>query len=247
LLGPGALVAAPTETLLERTAKRVQQFWDEISAVSCMETVSQDKLSLDGRVTLQRKAVFDYLLLMQIAGDDLSVEESRLPRGDQPKPADRALLATSGFAALILIFHPHFQSSYRFVPVYEELGQDAGLMRVRFEHIPGQRSPSVLQLRGREFPIEWKGEAWIDRSSARVVRIIAGLKVPMADVGLETLSSDVRYSPVALKGMKEPAWLPEVATIEVATTRQRWRNVHQFARYREFMVETQEKVEAPKQ
>ncbi len=244
---PAAAAPAPAlDALLERAGKRVEQFWEQFSAVTCLETVTQVKLSPQGKVIAQKKSTFDYVILMQLAGEDLTVEESRQEQGKPPKAADRALLATNGFSTLILVFHPHFQRSYEFTLLPEEEIDGHRMQRVRFQHVAGRRSPSVLQLKGREYPIEWLGEAWIEAQSGSVAKIAVGLKAPMDDVGLRKLESEVRYVPVPLKGLPAAAWLPEMASIEAGTLRQRWKNVHQFSRFRQFSVGVDVRIEDPK-
>jgi hypothetical protein len=239
--------SAALDALLERTGERVERFGDQFSAVSCTETVLQTKVSAGGKVLVQRTSTYDYLIMLQLTGDDLTVDESRLPQGQPKKGSDRPLLSTAGFSTLVLIFHPYFQSSYAFSLVALEDINGRKLQEVRFEHIRGRRAPSVLQLRGRDYPLEWQGSAWIDPQTGYVSRIHAGLKTSLSDVGLRGLWSDVRYVPVTFQSQKETAWLPEVAVIEADTEHQHWRNVHQFSRYRRFSVTTDSKTESPKQ
>jgi hypothetical protein len=239
--------AVSLDGLLERTGKRVEEFWEQFSAVSCMETVQQTKLGASGKVLVQRTAVFDYLIMLQLAGDDLTVDESRLLQGQPKKDGHRPLLSTTGFSTLLLIFHPLFQNSYDFALLALEDVNGRKLQEIRFEHVHGRRTPSVLQLKGRDYPLEWQGSAWIDPQTGYVSRIHAGLKTSLADLGLEQLWSDVRYVPVEFQKERETAWLPETAVIEADTKHQHWRNVHQFSRYRKFSVTTETKTEAPKQ
>jgi hypothetical protein len=244
---PARVRTTSLDELLERTGKRMEEFWDQFSAVSCTETVLQTKLGASGKVLVQRTSAFDYLIMLQLTGDDLMVNESRLPQGQPKKGSNRPLLSTAGFSTLALIFHPYFQSSYEFSLVAMENINGRRLQEVRFEHIRGRRTPSVLQLRGRDYPLEWQGSAWIDPQTGYVSRIHAGLKTSLSDVGLRELWSDVRYVPVQFQSEKETAWLPEVAVIEADTEHQHWRNVHQFSRYRRFSVTTDSKTESPKQ
>lgn len=237
---------APLQSLLDRAGQQVERFWDQFSAVTCIETVEQEKLSEDGKVLVKKRSAYDYLVLLQFSGDDLMVNESRVLQGKPAKESDRPLLTTSGFSTLVLIFHPRFQASY----VFTDEGNDPqtpAIHRVHFEHIRGQRSPSVLQLRSREYPIEWQGTAWIESSTGSITRIQAGLKEPLEDVGLKKLESEVRYSPVSLSGAKELPWMPMTAQIEADTKHQHWRNLHQFIAYKQFSVSTDSRTEAPKE
>jgi hypothetical protein len=186
-------------------------------------------------------------MMLQAAGDELMVEESRILQGKAPKESDRSLLATNGFATLVLVFHPLYQSSYDFEDIGDdEAGGKTG-RQLRFVHIRGRRSPTVLQLHNRDYPIEWQGTAWIDSGSASVARMQVQLKAPMTDLGLARLSADVEYAPVTFKNQPAAAWLPRTAVVEAATERQRWRNTHSYAKYRQFDVNTDVKTEGPKE
>lgn len=239
--------AGSLDTLLDRAGRRVEEFWDQFSAVSCTETVQQVKLGASGKVLVQRTASYDYLVILQLAGDHLTVEESRVAQAQPKKESTKPLLTTSGFSTLLLIFHPVFQNSYQYTLAGTEDTGGRRLQKVHFEHIHGRRSPSALQLRGRDYPLEWQGSAWIDPRTGYIDRISAELKASMDDVGLKKLSSEVQYTPVQFSTEKQTAWLPEVAVIEADTEHQHWRNTHMFSQYRRFSVSTDAKTEAPKQ
>jgi hypothetical protein len=89
--------------------------------------------------------------------------------------------------------------------------------------------------------------AWIDPASGDIVRITTGLIAPIEEVGLRRIDSDVRYAPVRFREMKDPQWLPSVATVDAETARQHWRNIHQFSGYRLFSVETDSRVKGPEE
>lgn len=241
-VGISGAAPGPDAPLLERAGERVKQFWDDFSGVTCMETLSQEKLNDKGKVVLRNVSHYDYLILLAWEGGQLWVDESRVevdpPREGRPSGS---LLATRGFATLLLIFHPEFQTNYFYsLPVREE---GSNLARIDFSARPGARSPAVLELKGREHPISWEGSAWIDTSTAAIVRIEARWAEPPKELGLESLASDVRYASVELrKGTSH--WLPQSASIEVRTAHQSWRNSHEFNKYRSFSVEVEDKLGA---
>jgi hypothetical protein len=100
----------------------------------------------------------------------------------------------------------------------------------------------VLRLRQREYPVEWQGTAWIEPASGSVVRVTAGLMESMEDMGLKSLSADVRYAPFEFTGEPGNHWLPATAAIEVETPHQRWRNTHTFSNYKHFSVDVKTEV-----
>ena len=103
---------------------------------------------------------------------------------------------------------------------------------------------SVLQVRELEYPLQWRGTAWIDPFSWAVVRIQAGLGDSMADMGLLRLDADVTYSNVQFNSSTS-YWLPARAVIDAETKRQHWHNTHLFTGYKRFTVDTDVKISAP--
>ena len=47
------------------------------------------------------------------------------------------------------------------------------LLRVHFRHHPGARTPAALAVRGREYPLDMAGTAWIEPDTGAIARIDA--------------------------------------------------------------------------
>jgi hypothetical protein len=154
----------PVQDLLARTRQRVIEFLDEFSDVKCTEQVTQEKLKADGKVELREQSTFDYLVLMTSSGGELNLNESRLPvhevAGKNRK--NLPLLVSNGFATLFLVFHPYYASGFEFTDLGEETAGGVRLRKIGFHHVHDMRTPLALALRGREFPLDPEGEAWID-------------------------------------------------------------------------------------
>jgi hypothetical protein len=240
---PACAADLPTtgRALLSRTAKSVENFWDEIQAVNCVETVDQQKFAANGKSVFRQQTDFDYLAILQLTANDLIVDESRTmvraPKSDNKLP----MLITNGFSTFALIFHPFYQGAYEFSPPEAVQVEGKDLLKITFRHVHGARSPSVLKLRQREYPVEWQGTAWIEPASGAVVHITAGLMESMEDMGLKSMTADVRYTHFDFKGQGDH-WLPATAVIEVETPHQRWRNTHTFANYKRFSVDVKSEV-----
>jgi hypothetical protein len=101
---------------------------------------------------------------------------------------------------------------------------------------------AALALRGREYPLELSGTAWIDPQTGAIQKIVAEIGNTMEDVGLKNLRSEVEYAPVPFRGVKDTYWFPAQARVEVETPRQHWRNTHRFTDYKRFSVDTEEQV-----
>ncbi len=235
----GLAGSLPLGEFLNRTGKAVELLQSQLPRVTCMETLSQTRFGKDGKSQHHQDSVFDYLVLMQQDGNEPTVEESRVAQRQPANEKKVLLLVTTGFSTLALIFHPYFQSSFEYEPLPDEALEGKSMLRLRFRHVRGSRSPTALRLRGRDYPLELEGTAWIDPDSGAIARIDAGLMSPMEDVGLRAFRSVVRYAPMKFDGVEQIHWLPIAASIEVETARQHWLNTHHFTNYKRFSVTTQ--------
>ncbi len=116
------------------------------------------------------------------------------------------------------------------------------MQKIAFEHIVGMKSPAALSLRGREYPLELSGTAWIDPQTGSIARIEAGIADTLIDVGLKSFSSEIDFAPMPLADSRQAFWFPTQARVEVETPKQHWRNLHQFTDYKKFSVSTEEQV-----
>jgi len=152
------------------------------------------------------------------------------------------MLLSNGFATLFLVFHPYYAAAFTFNLAGEDTVGGRLLEKVNFQHVPGMKSPAALALRGREYPLELTGTAWIDPQTGTIAKIEAGIADTLQDVGLKALSSEIDFSPVQFSDSKQEYWFPTQARVEVETPRQHWRNLHQFTSYKKFSVSTEEQV-----
>jgi hypothetical protein len=232
------------DVLLERTAKQVSSFLDLISEMNCTERVLQEKLADNGKVVEKEASTFDYLIILSTSDGELNLAESRIaPADTKPQKKLRApLLISNGFSTLFLVFHPYYASSFQFTRQGEESLNGRMLTKIHFQHIPGMRSPAALAVRGREYPLDLNGTAWIDAATGIIAQLTANVDSGMEDVGLRTLHSEMRFAPVTFHDSPESFWLPAQATVEVETHHQHWRNTHRFFDYKRFSVNTKEQI-----
>ena len=243
-----AAQAAPlltTVELLRRTGTSVEEFWSQFGAVNCVETVEQEKLASSGKVVRRQQSQFDYLAVLQITGTDFLVDESRIPIAEAKPSNGPAMMITRGFSTFEFVFHPFFQGGFEYSAPEHVQADGKELLLVRFQHVHGARSPSVLRLGSREYPLDWQGTAWIEPETGAIVRVTAGLMEGLEDLGLKAINADVRYARVDFASDPRAHWLPSVATIEVETPHQRWRNVHTFTKYRHFSVDVKSEIGQP--
>jgi hypothetical protein len=231
--------------LIGRANDQVSKFVEQFSDVKCTEHVTQEKFRPDGKIELKEDSTYDYLVILSNVGGEISLDESRLAVHETKKEQKKGLsmLVSNGFATLFLVFHPYYSSGFRFGDAGEDTIDGHRFHKVQFKHIAGMRSPAALALRGREYPLDLAGVAWID-SEGMIGKIDAGLATSMEDIGLKSMRSEVRFEPVTFKDSKDAYWFPAEASVEVETPRQHWRNIHNFTDYKKFSVSTEEKVAA---
>lgn len=247
---PMSLAATPSfgtgsdlNDLLSRASVEITKLLDEFSNVKCTEQVEQEKLRQDGKVERKEESTYDYLVILTNNGGELSLQESRIATHEaKADKKNTPMLLSNGFATLFLVFHPYYFDSFRFAYTGNVTEQGRTLAKISFDHIPGTRSPAALALRGREYPLELSGEAWIDTESGVITKIEAGIGSTLQDVGLKSLQSEVQFAPAPFRGVKQVYWLPTVARVDVETPRQHWRNTHRFTDYKQYAVTTQEQV-----
>lgn len=235
--------ANDASAIVSRATSQMSRLLDQFSNVKCTELVEQEKLRSDGKVELKEESTYDYLAIITENGGELSLNESRVAVR-QAKLEKRAtpMLLSNGFATLFLVFHPYYADSFHFKITGAAVADGHNLVKVAFDHIQGTRSPAALALRGREYPLELSGEAWIDPETGSIARIEAGVADTLQDLGLNSIQSEVEFAPVSFHNSADSFWLPSAASVEVETPRQHWRNTHRFTDYKQFSVSTEENV-----
>lgn len=238
-----AAAGSDLDKLLERAGKQSEVFLEQFSQSKCTEQIVQEKIAGEGKIEYRLQSTYDYLVILTNAGGELSLDESRLPvQGTEVQKKNIPLLVSNGFATLFLVFHPYYSGAFRFTDLGQEVIYGRSLRKIKFEHIRGLRTPAALALRGREYPLDLVGTAWLEPQTGSVARISAGVEQGLEDIGMKWLRSDVNFLPITFKESNETIWFPAQAQIEVETPRQHWRNLHRFTDYKRFSVSTEEKV-----
>ena len=232
--------------LVDRASSNVSAFLDTLSEVNCTERLTQEKIAPNGKTIEKRESAFDYLVLLSSTGGELNLVESRVAEDANKKSDDKSpLLVSNGFSMLLLVFHPYYSSSFQFTPAQEDADFGDSLAPVKFHHIPGTRSPAALAVRGREYPLDISGTAWIDPHTGVIQKIAAQIGNDMEDVGLRAMKCEIEYAPVTFQTTPGTYWLPARAIVEVESRHQHWRNTHVFSAYKRFSVNTKEQLSQP--
>ena len=233
--------AGSVPDVVPKTRELVAQFVEEFGTIRYEEDLSQQKLKENDKVAYKQETVFDSIIRMRVDDEGkLRVDEQRIIEKTPVHVERRPLLSTYGFSSLAMIFHPYYESSFRFTRLENDSLQGQSLARIGFEHIPGAPTPLLYQMIGADKPMELKGTAWIDAGTGQVHRIEAefGFESKDKDMPVKAVRAELVYGPVVLRDEKTPRVLPVSATIDLETPRQHWRNIHRFLDYRKYRVTT---------
>lgn len=228
-----AAQSASAPDIADHAQRQVIDYLARLADLHCTESVLQEKFAGNGHVEVTERARYDYLIMIGGDGDGIQLNESRLETS-AAKHKPLPMLVTNGFSTLLMIFHPYYRDSFQFESGAEETVDGKPALAVRFSQVEGRRAPAALALRGREYPLELQGTAWLDKHSGQVIAMDASLKRDMSDVGLRSLTVHVDYKPSDLGKASGIAMLPSQAVVDVTTPRQHWRNTHVFDNYRSF-------------
>ena len=222
-----------------RAQKQIARYLSKLADLHCSEIVTQQKLNAKGHVDETERSQFDYLIMMNGSGEEFQLNESRIEGANaKHRSISTPMLTTNGISTVLLVFHPYYSDAFSFATGPEEMIGTNATIPIHFAHITGRRTPAALALRGREFPLEFQGTAWLDKASGEVIQVNASLMHDMSDVGLRSMQIHVEYKPESLG--KETWTLPAKAVVDVTTPRQHWRNTHIFESYKSFTTDAQQ-------
>jgi hypothetical protein len=221
--------------------KQIAVLLSKLADVHCTETVIQEKLAENGHVVSSEREQFDYLIMIGGHEDDFQLNESRIEApGWRHTRTSLPMMLTNGMATILLVFHPYYRDGFTFELQPEELQDGRTTVPIRFTHIPGRRTPAALALRGREYPLDLQGTAWLDKGTGAVVKVEASLLRDMSDVGLRALDIHVEYKPTKLGDAAAQVMMPASAVVDVMTPRQHWRNTHFFGNFHSFSADAEQ-------
>lgn len=230
---------SPAMDALVRARKLIDKYFEQAANVVCTENVTQATIGKNGKANYREDSVFDYQMQASTNSGSLKLIESRDTRKAAFRDSARSLLITNGFASLLLILHPMYETSYTFEPGGAETLDGVNYVRVNFKPVPGASSPVAMQLRGKNYPIPLSGTIWIDSQSGAVAKLVASMDSALSDLGLQSMRSEIHYATVHFHDPEETYWMPISAVIDVETPRQHWRNIHRFAGYKRFRATIQ--------
>jgi tetratricopeptide (TPR) repeat protein len=244
-LNVAAGTTCPTEKVIEESGKRVQALVEDVSRFAAVEDLFHQRLDAYGLPIRTEARKFNYVAsISEQQSGYLSVDEYRADKLGLTGYPDQ--IASSGFAALALVFHPHMRDNFEMK--CEGLGDWRGQPSwlVRFQQREDRPSRIQSYKVGTQIhPVNLKGRAWITAEKFQIVRIEAELIRPMPEIQLLSEHQVVEYGPVPFVRKNTTLWLPKSAEIYFDFRRHRYCRRHSFDHYMLFAVDSDEKRKEP--
>src|SRR5580698_3322217 len=239
-------VNCPAAEVLAKAGDRVEELVDNVGRFAAIEDLLHERLDNQGNPTTRETRKFDYAAyITQPRTGVLLVDEFRTERYGIDNLPDQ--IATSGFPALAMIFHPTMQPDYEIS--CEGLGEWKGQATWLVHFRAREDRPSHIQdyvVGTHTYPIRLKGRAWITADKFQIVRIESELLNPLKGIGFLAEHQIAEYGPVMFEKKKVQLWLPKTAEVYLDFHRHRYYRRHSFDKYMLFSVDSTDKVNTAK-
>ena len=226
--------------VLARARTSVERLLERSANISCTESVTQSILDRFDRSAYEEHSLFNYRLQADTRANSVKFVESREELQAPFHDPRRTVLITDGFGNMLLVLHPAYAASYTFEPDGDEILGGVRTIRFRFQSVPGATSPVMLRIRGQNYSVALDGTVWIEPQQGAVVKLIAFSGSGMSELGIQSMSSEIQYTPAEIDDSEEPYWVPASAVIDVETASRHWhwRNIHRFTAYKRVQATT---------
>ena len=242
-LAPG--VACPSARVVEESGKRVQELVEDVTRFSAVEDLFHQALDEYGNPIRTETRKYNYVAsISEPEPGFLAVDEYRADKLSIEGYPDR--IASTGFAALALVFHPHMRDNFEMLceGLGDWRGQASWLVHFRQRDDRPNRMHSYKV--GNEIhPVKMKGRAWITADKFQIVRIEAEMVSPMPEIQLLSEHQVVEYGPIPFPKKNTSLWLPKSAELYFDFRKHRYYRRHSFDHYMLFSADTEEKRKEP--
>ena len=243
-VAPG--VTCPADNVIDESGKRVQELVADVTRFAAVEDLFHQALDEYGSPLRTETRKYNYVAsISEIEPGFLSVDEYRADKLDLHGYPDS--IASTGFAALALVFHPHMRDNFEIT--CEGLGDWHGLPTWLIHFRQRDDRPSRMhsyKVGNQIHPVGLKGRAWITADKFQIVRIEAEMVSPMPEIQLLSEHQVVEYGPVPFPRKNTTLWLPKSAEIYFDFRKHRYYRRHSFDHYMLYSVDTEEHRKEPK-
>jgi tetratricopeptide (TPR) repeat protein len=239
-------VACPAAKVIEESGRRVQEFVDDVSRFAAVEDLLHQPLDPFGIPIRTEIRKYNYVAsISEPKHGSLAVDEYRADKLSAQEYPDH--IASTGFAALALVFHPDMRDNFDMVceGLGDWQGQATWLVHFRQRDDRPNRMHSY-KVGNQMYSVGLKGRAWITADKFQIIRIEAEMLKPMPEIQLLSEHQVVEYGPIPFSKKKTTLWLPKSAEIYFDFRKHRYYRRHSFDHYMLYSVDTEEHRKEPK-
>lgn len=234
-----------TKLLAQAAASESEQVTN-LQNFTAQEKIQYQTNDRQGLIADLGSETFEYIVLFEKTQGGLQFQENRNPtHGSSLTPTANQDL---GLPEMVLIFLPNMQDDYDMSceGLVKWGGQDTWL--VHFEQRKDKPSRTYsFRIDKAVHPAKLKGRAWILADTGQVVHMETGLMEPVAAAGVQHSYLSIDYAPVQFQAQAVRIWLPKQVEGFWDFGGGRTIVYHTFSDFMLFSVETEQKIEKPKQ
>jgi tetratricopeptide (TPR) repeat protein len=238
-------VACPSDRVFEETGKHVEELADDVARFSAIEDLFHQNLDVFGNPIRTETRKYNYVAsISEPEPGYLAVDESRADKLELEGYPDK--IASTGFAALALVFHPHMRGNFdmKCEGLGDWHGQASWVVHFQQRDDKPNRMHSY-KVGTRVYPVKMKGRAWITADKFQIVRIESEMVRPMPEIKLLSEHQVVEYGPIRFDKKNTSLWLPKNAEIYFDFRQHHYYRRHSFDHYMLFSVDSDEKRKEP--
>ena len=241
---------APLKAVLAAVGKNVAELFADLPSICSVERVHHEKLSRNGKTESAQEYHYRYLAMAPNHPWGPSIDEYRGDSQGKASPqmglSDNSML-TEGFVSAPLVFHPAYQNGSSFRLLGRQKVKDRRTYVIAYAQEPAKTSLSGLFQYGSTTRTTYtQGIAWIDPENYQIIRLASDLLRPLPQVRLEKETTEIDFSEVHFKQLKQTFWLPEAVTVTLNWNGRFYRNNHAYSDFLLSNVESIQRIGKPK-
>jgi tetratricopeptide (TPR) repeat protein len=238
-------VTCPYDNVIQMSGVRVKEMVDDVSRIAAIEHLLHEQLDEMGNSITKQMRDYNYVAsISEERPGFLSVDEYRTAHLGLYDFPDQ--IASSGFAALALVFHPDMRDNFEMIceGLGDWHGQAAWLVHFK-QRVDRPARIHDYKVGAQVYSLQLKGRAWVTADKFQIVRIESEMISPMPQIRLVSEHQIVEYGPVPFQKKATELWLPKSAEIYFDFRRHRYFRRHSFDHYMLFSTESEEKRKEP--
>jgi len=238
-------VTCDSDHVVTAAGQSVEELVENVARFSAIEELFHESLDKQGYPLHTQSRKYNYVAsIYEPQPGFIAVDEFRTDRMSVSDYPDD--IASTGFAALALVFHPHMRDTFDFSceGLGDWHGQPSWLVHFRQRPDRPNRMHSY-RIGSQEHAVDLKGRAWITADKFQIVRIEAEMIQPMPQIQLLSEHQLVEYGPIPFPKKNLSLWLPKSAELYFDFRKRRYHRRHSFDHYMLFSVDTDEKRKEP--